>query len=139
VRLLFAGFHGSWCVSEADYHQPRRRNDERDARRRAEQRARLRPGDHPHQPPLLGRRDLGLGNGRRRIPVRSPVFPEHADNPEWEIGESKISKLWIARIKNKEQVFNWDRGPDHPAATKKTQAVVDFLAGGLADYIYYAE
>jgi hypothetical protein len=64
------------------------------------------------------------------------VFPEHADNPEWEIGESKISKLWIARIKNKEQVFNWDRGPDHPAATKKTQAVIDFLAGGLADYIY---
>ena len=64
------------------------------------------------------------------------VFPEHADNPEWEIGESKISKLWIARIKNKEQVFNWDRGPDHPAATKKTQAVVDFLAGGLADFIY---
>jgi hypothetical protein len=64
------------------------------------------------------------------------VFPEHADNPEWEIGESKISKLWIARIKNKEQVFNWDRGPDHPAATKKTQAVIDFLAGGLADLIY---
>jgi hypothetical protein len=23
------------------------------------------------------------------------VFPEHADNPEWEIGDSRISKLWV--------------------------------------------
>jgi hypothetical protein len=64
------------------------------------------------------------------------VFPEHADNPEWEIGDSRISKLWIARIKNKETVFNWDRGMDMPAASGKTAAVVEFLAGGLADFIY---
>ena len=64
------------------------------------------------------------------------VFPEHAENPEWELGDSRISKLWIARIKNKETVFNWDRGLDMPAASHKTQAVVDFLCAGLADLIY---
>ena len=26
------------------------------------------------------------------------VFPEHADCPDWEIGESRISKLWIQRL-----------------------------------------
>ena len=64
------------------------------------------------------------------------VFPEHADNPEWELNDSRISKLWIARFKNKETVFNWDRGLDMPAASDKTQAVVDFLCAGLADHIY---
>ena len=64
------------------------------------------------------------------------VFPEHAENPEWELNNSRISKLWIARLKNKETVFNWDRGMDMPAASDKTQAVVDFLCAGLADHIY---
>jgi hypothetical protein len=26
------------------------------------------------------------------------VFPEHAENRAWEIGDSKISKLWIQRL-----------------------------------------
>ena len=26
------------------------------------------------------------------------VFPEHAENPEWEIGDSRISKLWVQRL-----------------------------------------
>jgi hypothetical protein len=64
------------------------------------------------------------------------VFPEHADNPDWELGDSRISKLWIARLKNKETVFNWDRGLDMPAASPRTQAVVDFLCAGLAEHIY---
>lgn len=64
------------------------------------------------------------------------VFPEHAHNPDWELGDSRISKLWIARLKNKETVFNWDRGLDMPAASPKTQAVVDFLCAGLANHIY---
>ena len=64
------------------------------------------------------------------------VFPEHAENSAWELGDSRISKLWIARLKNKETVFNWDRGLDMPAASDKTQAVVDFLCAGLADHTY---
>ena len=63
-------------------------------------------------------------------------FPEHADNPEWEIGDSKISKLWVQRLADKQQVFNWDRGLDVPAADATTQAIVDFLAAGLADLVY---
>ena len=64
------------------------------------------------------------------------VFPEHAENPDWELGNSRISKLWIARLKNKETVFHCDRGLDIPAASHKTQVVVDFLCAGLADLVY---
>ena len=64
------------------------------------------------------------------------VFPEHADNPEWEIGDSRISKLWVQRQADKRTVFNWDRGADVPANDATTKAIVDFLAGGLADYVY---
>jgi hypothetical protein len=64
------------------------------------------------------------------------VFPEHAANPEWEIGDSRISKLWVQRLADKQTVFNWDRGADVNANDELTQAIVDFLAGGLADHIY---
>jgi hypothetical protein len=64
------------------------------------------------------------------------VFPEHADDPEWEIGESRISKLWVQRVADRRTVFNCDRGADVPAGDKLVQAIVDFLAGGLADHIY---
>ena len=65
------------------------------------------------------------------------VFPEHADCPDWEIGESRISKLFIQRLADKRTVFNWDRGADVPAADFVTECIVDFLAGGLADHIYH--
>jgi hypothetical protein len=64
------------------------------------------------------------------------VFPEHADNPDWEIGDSRISKLWVQRLADRRQVFNWDRGADVPAADAAAGAIVDFLCAGLADYIY---
>ncbi len=64
------------------------------------------------------------------------VFPEHADDPAWEIGDSRISKLLIVRLKDKEIVFNWDRGMDTPARSAKTKAIVDFLAAGLAEHVY---
>ena len=64
------------------------------------------------------------------------VFPEHADCPDWEIGDSRISKLFIQRLVDKQTVFNWDRGADVPAADDLVACMVDFLAGGLADHIY---
>jgi hypothetical protein len=64
------------------------------------------------------------------------VFAEHADNPDWEIGDSRISKLWVQRLADKQTVFNWDRGADIQANDELTQAIVDFLAGGLADHLY---
>ena len=53
-----------------------------------------------------------------------------------EIGDSKISKLWIQRLADKKEVYNWDRGLDTPAADKTAQAIVDFLAAGLTDFVY---
>jgi hypothetical protein len=64
------------------------------------------------------------------------VFPEHAENPDYEIGDSRISKLWLQRISDKAVVFNWDRGADIAAADKTTQAIVDFLCAGLAESTY---
>jgi hypothetical protein len=64
------------------------------------------------------------------------VFPEHAENPEWELDDSRISKLWVQRLADKQTVFNWDRGPDVPAADKTVQAIVDFLSVGIVDLAY---
>ena len=75
----------------------------------------------------------GTLNGHR---FDALVFPEHAENPEWEIGDSRISKLWVQRLADKREVFNWDRGADLNANDETTQAIVAFLAGGLADFVY---
>ncbi len=64
------------------------------------------------------------------------VFPEHAENPEWELGDSRISKLWVQRQDDRATVFNWDRGLDQAAANDLAQAIVDFLCGGLAEHTY---
>jgi hypothetical protein len=64
------------------------------------------------------------------------VFPEHADNPDWEIGDSRISKLWLQRISDRKTVYNWDRGADVPAADATVQAIVGFLCDGLAESTY---
>ncbi|MFO0916682.1 MAG: hypothetical protein U0795_27250 [Pirellulales bacterium] len=64
------------------------------------------------------------------------VFPEHAESDDYELGRSKISKLWIQRLADQQTTFNWDRGLDQPAADELTQRIVDFLAAGLADNVY---
>ncbi len=64
------------------------------------------------------------------------VFPEHADEADYEIGQSKISKLWVRGIKGNATLYGWDRGLDRPAATPEVQAMVDFLCDGLADATY---
>jgi hypothetical protein len=40
------------------------------------------------------------------------VFPAHAEYPNYELGESRISKLWIRRDSDKRTVVNFDRGWD---------------------------
>jgi hypothetical protein len=64
------------------------------------------------------------------------VFPEHADNPEWEIGDSRISKLWVQRLADRRQVFHWDRGESCPALTSEATEIVEFLSAALADVIH---
>jgi hypothetical protein len=65
------------------------------------------------------------------------VFPEHAECEDYELDDSRISKLWLRRISDKRAVVNFDRGWDVQPQTAEAQAIVDFLAAGLADYIYH--
>jgi hypothetical protein len=64
------------------------------------------------------------------------VFPEHAEIPDYELGDSRISKLWIQRRADRRTVYNWDGGLDVPATDPAAQAIVDFLSAGLAEHIY---
>jgi hypothetical protein len=65
------------------------------------------------------------------------VFPEHADCPDYELDDSRISKIWLQRLSDKATVVNFDRGWDIRPTTKEAQAIVDFLAAGLAEHIYH--
>ena len=65
------------------------------------------------------------------------VFPEPAENPDWEVnGDSRISKLWLQRISDKAEVYNWDRGEDRQPATDVASQIVDLLAAGLAEAVF---
>ena len=64
------------------------------------------------------------------------VFPEHAESPDFELNDSRISKLWIRRLDDMTTVVNFDRGWDILPATPRAAAIVDLLAAGLADHIY---
>jgi hypothetical protein len=64
------------------------------------------------------------------------VFPAHAENADYELDGSRISKLCIKRIADHREVFNWDRGPDCPAEDETVAAIVAFLAAGLAEHIF---
>jgi hypothetical protein len=64
------------------------------------------------------------------------VFPEHALNRAWEISDSRISKLSIQRLSDNTLLYGWDRGLDQSAASPHVQEMVEFLAVGLADFVY---
>ena len=64
------------------------------------------------------------------------VFPAHAECPDYELGDSRISKIWLQRLTDKKCVANFDRGWDIRPTTKIAQAIVDFLAAGLAEHVY---
>jgi hypothetical protein len=61
------------------------------------------------------------------------VFAGHAENPDYELGRTRISKLWVQRLSDRATVFNFDRGLDVPAADPLAEAIVAFLSAGLAD------
>lgn len=80
-----------------------------------------------------GARVYGLANGHE---FEALVFQEHAENPEWELEDSKIQKLWIRRLADRKTVYNWNRGPDVEAENPLAQALVNFLCAILADVVY---
>ncbi len=64
------------------------------------------------------------------------VFAEHAECPDYELDDSRISKLWLQSLTDHRVVANFDRGWDIRPTTKTAQAIVDFLAAGLAEHVY---
>jgi hypothetical protein len=65
------------------------------------------------------------------------VFPEHAESPDYELGDSRISKLWLQCLADGKTVTNFDRGWDVHPTTPVARAIVDFLAAGLAEHVYH--
>jgi hypothetical protein len=53
------------------------------------------------------------------------VFPEHAECEEYELGTSRISKLWLRRQVDRLVVANFDRGWDLEPTTDDARVVVD--------------
>jgi hypothetical protein len=76
----------------------------------------------------------GTLNGHR---FQALAFPAHAECPNYELGTSRISKLWLQRMADKACVANFDRGWDIRPTTRAAAAIVDFLAAGLADLVYH--
>jgi hypothetical protein len=66
------------------------------------------------------------------------VFRDHAENADFELDESRISKLYVQRLADKAEVANFDRGWDVRPTTDEAAAIVDFLAAGLATHIFNA-
>ncbi|MBN2024052.1 MAG: hypothetical protein JW809_14815 [Pirellulales bacterium] len=64
------------------------------------------------------------------------VFPAHAACPDFELGDSRLSKLWIERLADRRTVCSFDRGWDLRPATPEAAAIADFLAAGLAEHVY---
>ena len=66
------------------------------------------------------------------------VFPAHAESEEYELGRSRVSKLWVQRLADQQTVFNFDRGLDIGAADATTERLVAYLCAKVADRVYPA-
>ncbi len=64
------------------------------------------------------------------------VFAEHATNPAFELGESRISKLWVQQMADQKEVFNFDRGADLEPQDEATREAVELLVEGLAQRVF---
>lgn len=63
------------------------------------------------------------------------TFPAHALNQSYEIGDSRISKLWVGDPDNR-QVYCWDRGLYVSPQTPLAAAIVDVLTAGLSETVW---
>lgn len=64
------------------------------------------------------------------------VFPDHAECEEYELGTSRISKLWLRRQADRQVVANFDRGWDFEPTTDEAREIVGFLAAGIAEHVF---
>jgi len=89
----------------------------------------------------IDRRTMGggtwvIGTVNEQYKFNALVFAEHAESEDYELGKSKISKLWIERIADHKTLFNFDRGLDVTAANTEIRVIVDFLSTGLAELVF---
>jgi len=64
------------------------------------------------------------------------VFPEHAECAEFELGTSRISKLFVQRLADRQTVVDCDRGWEVRPTTAEAEAIVAFLETRLAEMTY---
>lgn len=64
------------------------------------------------------------------------VFPAHAESESFELGTSRISKLWVAR--GGRQVAAFERGWDQQPVAAADKAVVARIEAELADKVFGA-
>ena len=64
------------------------------------------------------------------------VFEDHAESEEYELGTSRISKLWLRRQADREVVANFDRGWDLEPTTDAAREIIGFLAAGIAEHTF---
>jgi len=75
----------------------------------------------------------GTLNGHR---FEALVFPEHAECPHYELGESRLSKLWVQRHADRVTVVNFDRGWDVRPTDAIARQIAGFLEAGLAEHVF---
>lgn len=68
--------------------------------------------------------------------IQALVFKHHADEPSFELFKTRITKLWVQRIADRQETYNWDRGLDREPADFETEAIVDLASDFLADFIF---
>ncbi len=66
------------------------------------------------------------------------VFPAHSPASGYELGDSRISKLWLGDDAARTIVASYDRGWDLNPTTAAAKAIVDVLAAGLAETVFGA-
>ncbi|MCC6907040.1 MAG: hypothetical protein IT430_03785 [Phycisphaerales bacterium] len=64
------------------------------------------------------------------------VFPEHAESPDYEMDQSRISKFWLRDQLTDQVVCEFDRGWSIKPSTAAAKNITGLLAHGLADYVF---
>ncbi len=63
------------------------------------------------------------------------TFRDHADMPEWELGDGRIAKLWLKRDADGAVVADFDREWLVYPVDFDTAVIVDLLVAGLAEHV----
>jgi len=93
------------------------------------------PGGHQGRAPQSGRGTWVTGHHRRATHSRRLVFPEHAENPAFELDDSRISKLWAQGPGRTRSPLRGGLGPASPRRRRQGHSS-GLLAAGLAEHVF---